>query len=155
MKTQRTLLLSMFLTLFMTTPLLAMNHGQRMDLTPEQMETVNKAHDEYSAATKDLRKELFARQSELNAQIYAEKPDQARIDTLVKDISALNGQIFAAQVKVQMILAQEGILPQGHGMTTGGMMGSGMGKGTSGCPASGTKAHGGMIMPPAKDKSAE
>jgi hypothetical protein len=87
---------------------------------------VEKAHDEFAAATADLKKQIFAKESALNAELYGEKTDDKKVDALVAEINALNGKIYAEKVKMHRVMAKEGILPEmGHGKMGGGcpMMG--------------------------------
>lgn len=106
-------------------------------LTPEQQATMQKLHAEHAAATAELRKQIFAKESELDAQIYGEKPDEAKIDALTKDIGALNAKLYTERVKLHRQLAKEGIMPMGGA-------GCGMMAGKGGMMGGGMKMHGGM-----------
>jgi len=100
--------------------LLAMNHGQAHGLSPEKQAVVEKAHHDYAEATAPFKKQLFAKESELNAQIYGEKPDEKRIRALTEEINAINAKIYAEQVKLHQIMAREGVVPEpGHGKKSG------------------------------------
>lgn len=142
MKTTRTIILALALCLALTGTALAMNHGKAPDLTPEKQAIVDKAHDDYASATAGLKKQIFAKESALNAELYADKADDTKITALVGEINALYGKIYAEKVTMQRVLAKEGILPDmgkgmGHGMMGGGgcpMMsgGGGMGGGMMG-----------------------
>lgn len=127
MKTTRTILIILALCLAFAGTAMAMNHGKAA-LAPEQQAVIDKAGDDFAAATKTLKVQIFAKESALNAEIYGEKTDDKKVETLIAEINALHGKIYAEKVKMQRVLAKEGILPDmGKGMG-GGMMGSG------GCP---------------------
>lgn len=119
MKTSPSILTALAILLFSSSAL-AMNHGQAHGLTPEKQAVVEKAHQVYAEATAPLKKQLFAKESELNAQIYGEKPDEKRIQALTAEISAINAKMYAEQVTLHRKMAQEGILPEpGHGKKSG------------------------------------
>jgi zinc resistance-associated protein len=125
MKTTRNIILTLALCLAFAGTSMAMNHGKTAQ-APEQQAVIDKAGDDFTAATKTLKIQLFAKESELNAQLYGEKTDDKKVEALIAEINALHGKIYAEKVKMQRVLAKEGILPDmGKGM---GMMGSG------GCP---------------------
>jgi zinc resistance-associated protein len=125
MKTTHTIFLTLALFLALAGTSMAMNHGKAA-LAPEQQAVVDKAGDDFAAATKTIKIQIFAKESELNAQLYGEKTDDKKVEALIAEINALHGKIYAEKVKMQRVLAKEGILPDmGKGM---GMMGSG------GCP---------------------
>ncbi len=125
MKTTRTIFLTLALCLALVGTSMAMNHGKAA-MAPEQQAIIDKAGDDFAAATKALKIQIFAKESELNAQLYGEKTDDKKVEALTAEINALHGKVYAEKVKMQRALAKEGILPDtGKG---GGMMGSG------GCP---------------------
>jgi zinc resistance-associated protein len=108
-------------------------------MSPEKKAAMHKAHADFAAATAGLKKQLFAKESALNAEFYGEMPDDKKIEALTAEINAIHAKLYAEKVKVQKQMAQEGILPGGrHGMMGGGqgMMGGGMGMmgGGMGCP---------------------
>lgn len=143
MKTNRNLIAT-FLTLAFITAFagFASAQGQGMmggmgNMSPEKHATMQKLHADFDAATADLNKQLFAKESELNAALYADKPDEKKIDTLTKEIGDLNAKIYAERVKMHKAMAKEGIVPgKGHGMMGGKggcqMMGGGMNHGQAG-----------------------
>lgn len=116
--------------------------GGMGNMTPEKQATMQKLHADFNTATADLHKRLFAKESELDAALYADKPDEKKIDALTKEISDLNAEIYAEKVKMHKAMAKEGIVPgKGHGMMGGkggcqmmggGMMGGGMQHGAMG-----------------------
>lgn len=114
-----------------------MQHGAMGGMTPEKQAVMQKLHADYDAATADLRKQLFAKESELNAELYAEKPNEKNVEALTNDINALNAKIFAERVKMHKAMAKEGIMPMGGKGMMGGkggcpMMGDGMNHGKMG-----------------------
>jgi len=123
----------------------AQGHGMMGGMTPEKQAVMQKLHADYDAATADLRKQLFAKESELNAELYGEKTDDKKVEALTNDINALNAKIFAERIRMHKAMAKEGIMPMGgkgmmdgkggcpmmeggmnHGKMGGGMMGGGM-----------------------------
>ncbi|GAB6111585.1 periplasmic heavy metal sensor [Desulfomicrobium salsuginis] len=131
MKSTRNIIIALALFLAFAGTAMAMNHGNTANLTPEKQAVVDKAHDDFTAATADLKRQIFAKESALDAEIYGDKTDDKKVEALVAEINALNGKIYAERVKLQKTLAKEGILPgMGHGMMGGKggcqMMGGGM-----------------------------
>lgn len=113
--------------------------GGMNTLTPEQQTAMQKLHAEHTAATAELRKQIFAKESELNALLYADKTDNAKIDALTKDIGVLHAELYTDQVALRKQLAKEGITPMsgmGCGMMggKGGMKMNGGGMGAMNCP---------------------
>ena len=130
MKTTRNIILTLAILLGLAGASFAMDHGKGADLTPEKQAVVDKAHDDFAAATADLKKQIFAKESALNAELYGDKTDDKKVEALVGEINALHGKIYAEKVKMQKIMAKEGVMPgMGHGMMGGGcpmMSGGGM-----------------------------
>ncbi|MBU4526049.1 MAG: hypothetical protein KUA37_08860 [Desulfomicrobium sp.] len=129
----------------------AQGHGKKMGaMSPEKLAVVEKAHEEFASATADLKKQIFAKESALNAEFYGEKTDEKNVEALVLEINALNAKIYAEQVKLNRTMAQEGIVPEpGHGkksgmgcpmMSGGGMKHGMMGKMGQDKPADGETA---------------
>ena len=136
MKTTRDIILTLAILLGFAGASFAMDHGKGADLTPEKQAVVDKAHDDFAAATADLKRQIFAKESALNAELYGDKTDDKKVEALVGEINALNGKIYAEKVKMLKVMANEGVMPgMGHGMMGGG-----------GCPmmSGGGMKHGGM-----------
>ncbi len=136
MKTTRNIILTLAILLGLAGASFAMDHGKGAELTPEKQAVVDKAHDDFAAATADLKKQIFAKESALNAELYGDKTDDKKVEALVGEINALHGKIYSEKVKMQKIMAKEGVMPgMGHGMMGGG-----------GCPmmSGGGMKHGGM-----------
>jgi len=129
MKTAPSIIAALVFVFVMAGSAMAMNHGKGPDLAPEKQAVVDKAHEEFAAATADLRKQIFAKESALNAEIYGEKIDEKKVEALVSEINALHAKVYAEQVKLRKKMAQEGIVPEpGHGKKSGmgcPMMGGG------------------------------
>jgi zinc resistance-associated protein len=136
MKTTRNIILALALLVAFAGAASAQGHGKKMGaLSPEKQAVVEKAHEEFDTATADLKKQVFAKESALNAEIYGEKTDEKKVEELVLEINALNAKIYSEQVKLSKKMAQEGIVPEpGHGkksamgcpMMSGGGMKHGM-----------------------------
>ena len=109
-----------------------MQGGHMYGLTPEKQAAAQKIYAEHGAATAQLRQQLFAKQSELNAQLYGGAADDKKVQALTKEIGDLNAKLLEAQVAMKRQLAKEGIpamgmgmgMAGGCGMMSGGMMGS-------------------------------
>ena len=135
MKTTRNLIMALVMSLAFAGTALAMNHGNTENLTPEQQAVVSKAHDDFAAATADLKRLIFAKESALDAELYGNNTDDKKVEALVGEINALNGEVYAEKVRLRKTLAKEGIMPgMGHDMMSdksgcqmmgGGMMGGG------------------------------
>ncbi len=137
MKTYRNAIATI-LTLAFVTAFAGLASAQGMmggmgNMTPEKHATMQKMHEDFATATADLKKQVFAKESELNAELYGEKVDDKKVEALTSEINALNAKIYAEQVKMHKQMAKEGILPMG---------GKGMMDG-KGCPMMGGKGMGG------------
>jgi zinc resistance-associated protein len=155
MKTYRNIIATVLALFFITTFTgfaLAQGHGMMGgmgNMNPEKHAAMQKIHADFNAATADLNKQLFAKESELNAELYADKPDDKKVDALTKEIGELNARIYAERVKMHKAMAREGIVPgKGHGMMGGKggcpMMGGGMMGGMNHGQAGGGMQHGMM-----------
>lgn len=105
---------------------MGMTGGNMMGLTPEKQAAAQKIYADHNAATVQLKQQLFAKQSELNAQLYGGATDDKKVQALTKEISDLNAKLFESQVNLKRQLAKEGIPAMGG-------MGMGMGMGGMGC----------------------
>lgn len=139
MKTYRNAFATM-LTLAFVTAFAGLASAQGMmggmgNMTPEKHATMQKLHADFATATADLKKQAFAKESELNAILYGEKADDKKVEALTSEINALNAKIYAEQVKMHKQMAKEGIIPMGgRGMMAG-----------KGCPMMGGKGMGGAM----------
>ena len=114
--------------------------GGMMGMSPAQQATMQKMHANFSAATADLNKQLLAKESELNAQLYSGKTDDKKVEALTTEINALRANLYTEQVKLNKQMAKEGIMPMGNcPMMNGGMQQGGMGM------MGGGMQHGGMM----------
>lgn len=126
------------LTLAFVTAFVGLASAQGMmdgmgNMTPEKHATMQKIQTDFATATADLKKQVFAKESELNANLYGENVDDKKVEALTSEINALNAKIYAEQVKMHKQMAKEGIVPMG---------GKGMMDG-KGCPMMGGKGKGG------------
>lgn len=147
MKTTRNILLALALFVAFAGAASAQGHGKKMGaMSPEKLAVVEKAHEELASATAELKKQIFAKESALNAEIYGEKTDEKKVEALVLEINALNAKVYAEQVKLSRTMAKEGIVPEpGHGKKSG-----------MGCPMmSGGGMKHGMMGKMGQDKPAE
>ena len=107
---------------------MGMMGGNMMGLTPEKQAAMQKIYSEHYTATAQLRQQIFAKQSELNAQLYGGATDDKKVQGLTKEIGDLNARLFEAQVNLKRQLTKEGIPAMGGmGMGMGGMGGMGCG----------------------------
>ena len=87
------------------------NHEDKFsDVAPEKREMLRERCKAYKEETTPLRKALMSKRAELDAQLYAKEPDDARIQILVKEISDLRAKMFAVRVNLKKKLIAEGIL---------------------------------------------
>jgi Spy/CpxP family protein refolding chaperone len=90
-------------------------HGGRLmkelNLNPQQIEVLKKVNEEIDISVRPIREELRVKRQELMSMVYDQKPDQERIDKLIKEIAALQAEhdarIFAGLMKVRDILTIE------------------------------------------------
>jgi zinc resistance-associated protein len=74
----------------------------------DEREAVQKLNEEFHAKTNADRRQLFSKQSELDAQIYSASPDDKKIRTLTEEIAALRAKLFEASVELRRQLVKEG-----------------------------------------------
>jgi zinc resistance-associated protein len=121
MKTIQSLTIALALILALTGSAIAMHHGKVADMSPEKQAVTEKAHNDFVLATADLKRQIFAKESALNAELYGDKADDEKIEALVAEINALHGKVYSEKVKMQRVMAIGGVLPgMGHGMMMGG-----------------------------------
>ena len=96
-------------------------------LSPEQQATVQKLNTEFFSATTSLRQQIMSKQAELNAQVNSTTPDTAKIETISKDLGALQGKLLVERAALNAKLTKEGLPAAGHGMMGGMEMGGMMG----------------------------
>lgn len=107
---------------------MGMMGGNMYGLPPEKQAAAQKIYAEHNAATAQFKQQLFAKQSELNLQLYGGATDDKKVQALTKEIGDLNAKLIEAQANLARQLAKEGIPAMGSGMGCCGMMG-GMGMG--------------------------
>jgi len=92
-------------------------------LTPEKQTVVQKLYADHYTATAQIRQQLLAKQSELNAQLYNGTSDDQKVQSLTKEVGTLQTKLLEAQVNLRRQLIKEGIPAMGHGMGGCGMGG--------------------------------
>jgi zinc resistance-associated protein len=98
--------------------------------SPEKQAIAKKFCEDFYKNTEGVRRELIAKRHELGAQMYAQNPDEGKIQALAAEISGLRAKLYAARVALKTKLIQAGI-PAGCG---GPGMGYGYGHGMRGGP---------------------
>lgn len=78
-------------------------------LTQEQKAEYKKIMSASRQATADLRKDLEAKQAELQAQLKSETPDTAKIEALSTEIGAIRGKLLTAKVETNIQLKKAGL----------------------------------------------
>lgn len=98
--------------------------GGMAGLTPEQQVKYDAIMQEFQAKVFPLGQDLWAKNAELQAQIYSGKGDMGQMDKLIGDIKNLRGQMYQERQALNAKLRAEGLPVMGGGC---GMMGGGMG----------------------------
>jgi len=108
-------------------------------LTPEQQSAFKQHHQTIGL----LQQQILAKQAEMNVIYDGNSPDQAKIQTLTKELGDLNAKLYSEQAAFRAQLVKSGVpcaaggygmmSRGGHGMMGGaaggyGMMGNGMGE---------------------------
>ena len=125
------------------------NRGRNVDtLTPEKQAAVEKIVDKHHVKLVELREQIWAKQTELQALSRSGKAERTDIQSLIADISKLRTSMNAERDAMRSEIEKEtGITAYGRGFHRGGFgggMGGGMGEG---CPGgSGYGPHGGGMM---------
>ncbi len=118
------------------------------NLTPEKQAAVEKIVDKHHVKLVELREQIWAKQTELQALSRSGKAERSDIQSLIADISKLRSAMNAERDTMRAEIEKEtGIKAFGRGYHGGGM-GGGMGGG-EGCPGSGSGGygqHGGGMM---------
>jgi len=101
--------------------------------SPEKQEIAKKLHADFIKSTEATRRELAVKKHELGALMYAQNPDESKIQAVAAEISALRAKLYAARVALQTQLIKEGFAPgcgfgKGHGKGHGFGHGKGHGK---------------------------
>ncbi|MEA9390113.1 periplasmic heavy metal sensor [Acerihabitans sp. TG2] len=91
-------------------------------VTPEQQRAFN----EHYKAVALLQQQILAKQAEMNVLYYGNNPDQAKINTLTKELGDLNAKLYSEQGAFRAQLVKSGVPCEGGGY---GMMNRGGGYG--------------------------
>ncbi len=87
------------------------NEAKELGLTPEQSARMKALHDENRSSQEGLRAQLKAKDAALRQELDAAKPDRAKAESLVKEISVLEEKIGLARVD-QALKAREILTPE-------------------------------------------
>ncbi|MBP1000147.1 periplasmic heavy metal sensor [Serratia fonticola] len=98
-------------------------HGNRVNLTPEQQAVSQKAFDEFQLKTADLRQQLMSKQYEYQALLTSKPLDEQKVLAVSKEITALRDNLYQQRVALDTDLAKAGVPMMGHGMGGAGMHG--------------------------------
>lgn len=117
--------------------------GGGPQLTPEKQAAAEKIFEKYQVKFVELREQLWAKHTQLQAQMSAEKPDQKTIEGLTDEIVKLRMDMYKNRTDMRDELTKETGLEFGSG--AGGCPGQGGGRG--GCGGPGYGARGGCGGP--------
>jgi len=123
-------------------------------LSPEKRAVAEKLYADFHGNTQDVRRELFVKRRELDAQMYSAQPDEQKIRSLTGEISELRAKLYSARIALKSALIKAGIEDigfSGYGpgmgrgcpgfggpvMGRGGFGGYGPGAAGGGCPGMG------------------
>ncbi len=85
--------------------------SRRLNLTEEQIEVINKQHEEMRSKMLPLTDELFKKRRELTTLLWEAPPDRERTDTLQREIASLqfkvDSQVFENLCQIKDILTPE------------------------------------------------
>lgn len=106
-------------------------------LTDEQQTAVQAIFAEHNKAVSPLRKQLAAKQAELDALYYADNKDNAKIQALFREMADIEAKLYTADADLKAKLAGQGIddwscrggYGRGHRGRHGGYGGHGGGHG--------------------------
>ena len=99
---------------------------------PEKQAIARKLCEDFYKSTEGVRRELIAKRHELGAQMYAQNPDEGKIQAVAAEISGLRAKLYAARVALKTKLIQAGIPADCGGPGMGYGPGPGMGHGHGG-----------------------
>ena len=115
-------------------------------LTPEKQAAVEKIVDKHHVKLVELREQIWAKQTELQALSRSGKAERSDIQSLISDISKLRTAMNAERDTMRAEIEKEtGIKSFGRGYHGGGMMGGGAGEGCPGAGGGGFGPRGGMM----------
>ncbi len=95
----------------------------------EQMNKARQLEVAHQEALAPLAQQLFAKKSDLAAQLDSATPDTAKIESLSRDIGEIMGKIRSAEVSFSAEMAKEGITVNGRCAGYNNMMAHGYGHG--------------------------
>lgn len=94
-------------------------YGNGQPLSQEQMDTAKKIFDNSYAGMEATRRALAAKSAELDAQLSSQNPDNAKIESLSREIGELQGKMLAARADVRSQLEKAGIPSDYYGFNPG------------------------------------
>jgi zinc resistance-associated protein len=112
-------------------------HHAYQNMTPEQYQAVQEGYAEFDRTTEPLRRQMYAKQAELDALYYRDVPqNDPKVQALVKEVADLDARLYAAGQDLNKRLNDKGVPAYG-----------GMGN-RPGCPMWGMPGygHGGGMM---------
>lgn len=93
--------------------------GGASNLTQEQQTAIQEVYAKHNEAVAPLLQQLAAKRAELNSLSYSKTPDSGKVQTLYKEISAIEAKRFEADVSLRNSLSDKGIPAGGYGMHMG------------------------------------
>lgn len=105
-----------------------------MGLTDEQVRQIGEIRRQAADELQPLQRQLFERRQELAAQLREDSPDPAKVESLVREIARIRGEMSAVQARTQLrirgVLTEE----QRARLRAWGLPGAGFGPGAGWCP---------------------
>lgn len=99
--------------------------GGYSQLTDAQQATAQKLHNDFYNQTSALRQQLTSKRYEYNALLTADKPDNAKIESVAQEMETLRQKLDNQRVKFDVAMAQAGIPRHGGMGCQGGYNGGG------------------------------
>ena len=84
-------------------------------VTQEQQAAAQEVFAEYNKRAAPLQQQLMAKRSELDAQYYGQKTDDARVQALFKEIADIESKLYAADTELRTKLVDKGLDTGGYG----------------------------------------
>lgn len=78
-----------------------------LQLSPEKQAAFQKLHEAFYAKTAQLRAAVMVKRAELNAAAVAPNPDQAKIESLAKEIGEMHAKLLVERTQFRIQVAKE------------------------------------------------
>jgi Spy/CpxP family protein refolding chaperone len=78
-------------------------------MSAEQHETASRINDAHAKQLSELRDQMWDKKSELNALYAYPDPDQGKAQALVREITALRGQMMTERLAIRQEMAKDGL----------------------------------------------